>query len=596
MGSRGASSWAAGLGALALGAVLLGAGEAAAGGDSPALPDPLVYRLQGEPLGSMGYAIAVPGDVDGDGVTDFATTWRIDGVGSHAGLFSGKDGHLLRTWRPGDFPHGINTLVLHALMDLDADGIRELGISTVIRTQQWASQELFVLSPLKAEPFYSVQTPGYSSTLPEAALVLGDIDGDGQEDYVLGQAGAALPEDLNRVNVGWVSLRSGASGAALWTRWGPYRPAFLGASLAPCGDLNGDGASEVLTMLNGPDEELKSSFSDERPARVLVLDGRTGETLREVLPPRREMFKFGIQMAALGDRDGDGYPEVAIAAPKYRHAQPRDVGLEDPLDDEYTGRSLGWVGIYQLPDFDLLHERYGKDPEVFLTSYRGDEFGDSLSRAGDVDGDGIEDLLVGTVRLQAANGSRTHSYLLSGADGRTLTVFDSYRSQDVHRGGPFLSPLGDVNGDGRPEFIVATGEEAGFPEGAEFGGIAGTGIVRVLQYVPGRASFLRADLNEDGVVNLSDGVVLGRLLADPAFQEGNEWLQACPIIADVNGDERLDAGDFFALVNHLFGYSTYHTFRPAPPFPDCGQYVDLLAAFDRKQRDGCSRSAEACAR
>ena len=150
-----------------------------------------------------------------------------------------------------------------------------------------------------------------------------------------------------------------------------------------------------------------------------------------------------------------------------------------------------------------------------------DRFGDSVSGAGDVNGDGFADLIVGAPRDDNSGDSSGSARVLSGFDGSVLYTFDGDSDADTF--GDAVSGAGDVNGDGIPDFFVSGSRQLGGLQGG------GNGYVRVFvsQVIilgdcnqDGEVTFLdiapfieilsansfldQADCNQDGVVNFLD--------------------------------------------------------------------------------------------
>ena len=139
---------------------------------------------------------------------------------------------------------------------------------------------------------------------------------------------------------------------------------------------------------------------------------------------------FGWFVSTAGDVNGDGKADFIVGAP-----------FADP-----GGRSLaGSAYVYSGADGSLLYQRDG--------GATGDEFGYSVSTAGDVNGDGKADFIVGAYLADpGGKGDAGSAYIYSGADGSILYQKDGVATGDQF--GESVSAAGDVNGDGKADFIV----------------------------------------------------------------------------------------------------------------------------------------------
>jgi hypothetical protein len=254
-------------------------------------------------------------------------------------------------------------------------------------------------------------------------------------------------------------------------------------------------------------------------------------------------------MVSLGDRDGNGFPEIAIAAPEYGDRGP------STLQGIY-----GWVGLYNLPDFRLEKTFVGRDPTLFSA---GDQLGYSMAVT-DVDGDRIGDLLLGSWRLgNDTDRDNGRLYIHSGSTWDVLKVYEGKQdSLDAHFFEQ-LYPLGDVDGDGRNEFLVSSPAQA-YNLGRD-GDRIFAGAIRLLRYIPDGPRFLRGDTDADGRLTVTD--VVNIVLS---------WMQRkvppCPAAYDVNVDGEIGPRDALDLFNYLFVPFNY---SPSPPFPECGGYLML---------------------
>jgi hypothetical protein len=128
--------------------------------------------------------------------------------------------------------------------------------------------------------------------------------------------------------------------------------------------------------------------------------------------------------------------------------------------------------------------------------------------------------------------------------------------------GLHAGPLGDLDGDGRDEFLVAN-YYRNVPD-KDSNTIQDAGRLYAMS-LPETARFIRGELNGDGAVNLSDAIYLLNHL----FRSGPP--PGCLEAADVDRDHALTLSDGVDIILRLF--SRY--LAPAPPYPDCGGFLSL---------------------
>ncbi len=179
-----------------------------------------------------------------------------------------------------------------------------------------------------------------------------------------------------------------------------------------------------------------------------------------------EGVRFGMSLLVLGDRDGDGAPELAIGAPAARLGEER--------------ARPGVVLVLSGADRSVLQEWRG-EPERHL-------FGHALVSAGDVDGDGHGDVIVGYER-----GARCE--VRSGKSGARLHAFD--------RAWTDLLAFGDLDEDGADDLLLVDGVHVEVRSGRGGGLLHRAGLsTRVRRVMPA------GDLDGDGLIDLvTDGEV-----------------------------------------------------------------------------------------
>lgn len=301
---------------------------------------------------------------------------------------------------------------------------------------------------------------------------LGDVDGDGVPDYVGG-----APSWMPSPGIGHAIVGSGADGSILLDVTGPVG-ALFGATVANAGDVDGDGHCDFAV---GAPLDGNGSVSIYSGATGALLHSITGATAASL---------FGSAIANLGDLDGDGVDDLAIGAP----------------NDSSGGTQLGLAAIYSGATGNVLAQ--------FAGATVGGGFGGVLDDAGDVDMDGVHDLLVveqSDTSLGAASGTLR---IYSGANFTKLREW----TLGAHAGDWIASGAGDVNGDGVADVIVGNSRWPSIPILPYENGV---GEVVVLDGSSGAALYTingpTAMLYQTGGVVSSAGDVDGDGFADFAF-------------------------------------------------------------------------------
>ncbi|HVS17462.1 MAG TPA: integrin alpha [Planctomycetota bacterium] len=253
----------------------------------------------------------------------------------------------------------------------------------------------------------------------------GDVDGDGVGDVI---AGFRTGSNAAGTGSGSVRVWSGASGAPLWTFVGAGAQEQFGRSVAAAGDVNGDGYGDLIVGAAGAD----TAGQDAGCARVY--SGADGSLLYSIDGPFARA-RFGTSVAGLGDIDGDGRSDFAVSG------QP----------DGNTPQPAGFVRVYSGADGSLIREHVGSGSISRL--------GCAIAAAGDVDGDGVNDLIAGDWRDPTGGNNAGAVRVFSGAGGAELFVV--HGQQPNGRLGSSVDGAGDVDGDGRADVIAGAPYEAG---------------------------------------------------------------------------------------------------------------------------------------
>ncbi|HED64459.1 MAG TPA: serine/threonine protein kinase [Planctomycetes bacterium] len=254
----------------------------------------------------------------------------------------------------------------------------------------------------------------------EVIVVGGDFDGDGIADLLV------TDRDLAEegADAGAVSVYSGFDASLLVRVRGDEAFDDFGASLSALGgDVDGDGVDDWIV---GAPRTGRGN-----PGTLQLRSGRTGARIRTIVGSQ-DGDMFGFACAGLAAAPELGGVLFAVGAPGHDREQVQDGGI---------------VKLFNAGG-DVIWER---------TGHQFDYLGESLAALGDLDGDGVEDLAIGTFQ-----DSQTARYVLivSGRTGETLHRI----GDEIERiSFPVLGRTGDVDGDGTPDFAVGVAHDYHLP-------------------------------------------------------------------------------------------------------------------------------------
>lgn len=285
-----------------------------------------------------------------------------------------------------------------------------------------------------------------------AVCSIGDLNGDGVDDLLIGAPGEARS---SLTEAGAVYCMSGAEYSRLFTYRGNFSGDFVGSSLAAAGDVDGDGSDDFL--VGGPG---RSPTGMTAAGEVRLISGRSWHTI-QYFRGDYAGGRLGSNVIGVGDQNGDGVPDLLMAAPL-------------ASANQYT--ASGRVRLHSGADGSLLHDWIGTSDSARL--------GTAMAAA-DLDQDSIPDLVLGAPGTQGPSGTP-----LAGVDGVGMVqsvAGGSWQTQWTLRGSQAYAFLGDALGTTR-----GTGMHGWQAMGPELGldGLPGEDL---LIGVPG--------LDRDGVID-----------------------------------------------------------------------------------------------
>jgi hypothetical protein len=305
----------------------------------------------------------------------------------------------------------------------------------------------------------------------------GDINGDGIADLIIGayradpNGNSAAGESYvvfggSSVGSGGVLNLSALNGSNGFVLNGIDAFDLSGISVSSAGDINGDGIDDLIigAFLADPNGNINagesyvvfggSSVGSGGVLNLSALNGSNGFVLNGIDANDRS----GRSVSGAGDINGDGIADIIIGAV---FADPNGNSAAGESYVVFGGSSVGSGGVLNLSALN------GSNGFVLNGIDAGDRSGRSVSSAGDINGDGFADLIIGAyLAAPNGNGYAGESYVvfggssvgsggvlnLSALNGSNGLVLNGINADD--RSGRSVSGAGDINGDGIADLII----------------------------------------------------------------------------------------------------------------------------------------------
>jgi hypothetical protein len=400
----------------------------------PAVPPPILDTLSTIPNWSvsgppphtgLGFSVKSAGDVNGDGYADVIVGAPF-GFESQAFVYHGSSLGLSTTpsWTTEAGGNCVLGWSVAGAGDVNGDGYDDVIVGSVDTDPPCRQALVFHGSAagLGSSPAW-VATGDRTSDVSVGTA--GDVNGDGYDDVVVGfnryQNGQ---EHEGRVLV-YHGSRQGLSPSPDWAAEGDQAFGWFGASVGTAGDVNGDGYDDVV--VGAP-----STFWDG-PGRAFLYQGSPGGLATApawtVSGVRNDAL--GTSAGTAGDVNGDGYDDVILGAPYFTDGHSRE------------GRTSVYLGSASGLSYAPTWTIESQEQDAAL--------GWSVASAGDVNRDGYGDAIVGTRGQESAG--QAIVYLGSPAGPRSSRAWQT-RGEPGAFYGHASAGAGDVNGDGYDDVMV----------------------------------------------------------------------------------------------------------------------------------------------
>ncbi len=338
---------------------------------------------------SAGYTVTALGDIDNDGFDDFAFS-------NNAAV--GSNNHVY---------------IIHGSSGILPDGVLSSypGLTT---------------------PLIPITTTTGNAKYNTVIAGIGDFDGDGKEDYIVGQEHGDV--GTGTIDSGNAAIVSGNNPNDNLKFVGSSVPMYgIGTSVDGIGDFNNDGYADVIIGAPGVSGGDGAAYLVRGGANwALDLDSASpGSNAQKLTVSLGENSAFGSSVTSIGDYNGDGYSDFAVGAPLY-------------------GTNQGRISIY------LGNNAGNATTPIYITGAAGDGFGKEITGVGDINGDGKSDFVF--------SDHTNHAYVVLGGNTTPVSKLDAGSFTIIGGGG-----VGDFNGDGYDDFVVSLGGTSGSKSFVVFG-------------------------------------------------------------------------------------------------------------------------------
>nr|WP_295935053.1 FG-GAP-like repeat-containing protein [uncultured Dyadobacter sp.] len=423
--------------------------------------------------GSFGSSVASAGDENADGYADIvigAGNFLYDEGTSHAYIFHGSEGGFQEDVQDlvGPAKSSAFGSVVSPAGDVNGDGRTDILIGAFLEDMESGAAYVYLgnTGTISSDPANTFIEPVVNSFFTLRNSGAGDLNGDGFSDVAIGASEHASNDGIVYIYYG---SASGLPQSPSITLASPATYSQFGSSVGSAGDVNGDGYGDLIVGAPGFNNFFGAAFVYHGGPNGLIT------TPARILTDQYWMsYNYGRAVAGAGDVNGDGYADVMVG---------------DPGADQVFVHMGSPTGISQAV-------------AVTLSRGGGGSFGGSVANAGDLNGDGFGDVVIGDYEYDFNRGA---AYVYYGGIGG-LSSTNTTMLKGVAANGLFgmsVSNAGDTNADGFTDIVVGAPNAnavAIFPGGP--GGVSQNDMRQLISSVAyssfGSSLSCAGDVNGDG--------------------------------------------------------------------------------------------------
>lgn len=438
----------------------------------------------------FGNGISSAGDVNGDGYSDIAV--GAQGYATNTGrtyVYHGSSSGLSSTpaWMAiGEAAGNKFGVSIHSAGDVNGDGYSDVAVGAPAYLSNTGRAYVYQgsSSGLSTTPAWTVTGENNDDLFSTYTGLAGDIDGDGYSDVIISAPGYPSGNSQGKAYA-YHGSSSGLSVTPTWTDSGENNGDQFGTGACAAGDVNGDGYSDVAVGAPG--------YATSTGRTYVYHGSSTGLSTTSAWTATGENTdtQFGFSVSTAGDANGDGFADIIIGAPAF------------------ANQGKGYVYYGSLAGLSVAAEWTATGENS------GDQYGFSVATAGDINGNGVSDIVIGAPTFDGGHADEGKAYVYYGTPGG-LSVTQNWE-QEGNQGwayyGRSVSSAGDVNGDGYSDVIIGA-----------------------THYDNGQ--------NEEGMTFLFNGSASGLATSPSWTAEGNQvnafFGSAVSSAGDVNGDGYCD--------------------------------------------------------